>query len=141
MLASAAAAFVSRRKKFGGGPGTPGSYIFVALADSLNRFREVLPLPFEIGSQGIIESGGRVPARRLAYSSNCALHSSLSGIISMGWPRFPSTHRKTSRSSGQKLSERTAFPRQASPPSFVEGPAPTRFFAKGGTVRPSQRDY
>jgi hypothetical protein len=50
------------REKLGGGPGAPGSYVFVALADSLNRFREVLPLPFEVGSQGIIESGGRILA-------------------------------------------------------------------------------
>jgi hypothetical protein len=50
------------RKKFGGGPGGPGSYVFVALADSLNRFREVLALPFEVDSQGIGESGGGVLA-------------------------------------------------------------------------------
>jgi hypothetical protein len=50
------------REKFGGGPGTPGSYIFIALADSLDRFREVLPLPFEIGRKGIIESGSWVLA-------------------------------------------------------------------------------
>jgi len=50
------------REKFGGGPGAPGSYIFIALADSLNRFREVLSLPFEVSSQGIIEGGGRILA-------------------------------------------------------------------------------
>jgi hypothetical protein len=50
------------REKFGGGPCTPGSYIFIALADSVNRFREVLSLPFEVGSQGIIKSSGRVLA-------------------------------------------------------------------------------
>jgi hypothetical protein len=50
------------REKFGGGPGAPGFYIFVALADSFNRLREVLPLPFQIGREGVIESGGRVLA-------------------------------------------------------------------------------
>jgi len=50
------------REKFGGGPGAACSYIFVALADSLNRFREVLPLPFQIGRQGIIKSGRGVLA-------------------------------------------------------------------------------
>src|SRR5271165_7342138 len=50
------------REKPGGGPGTPGFDIFVALPDPLNRFREVLPLPFQIDSEGAIESGGRVLA-------------------------------------------------------------------------------
>ena len=34
------------REKLRGGFGASGLYIFVALADALNRFREVLSLPF-----------------------------------------------------------------------------------------------
>jgi hypothetical protein len=39
------------REKFGGGLGTAGFHIFVASTDSLDRFREVLSLPFQIGRQ------------------------------------------------------------------------------------------
>src|ERR1700731_2497215 len=53
------------REKLGGGPGAPGFYIFVALADSLDGFCEVLPLPFEVGSQRIIKSCSRVLATSL----------------------------------------------------------------------------
>jgi hypothetical protein len=50
------------REKFAGGSGATGLHIFGTLTYSLNCFREVLPLPLQIGSQGIIKSSGRILA-------------------------------------------------------------------------------
>jgi hypothetical protein len=85
------------REKLSGGPGTPGFYIFVALADSLDCFREVLPLPFQIGSQGIVKSGGRVLATPFGVLFQLRLTLRLESDHIHGWPQFPSTHRKTFR--------------------------------------------
>jgi hypothetical protein len=52
-------------EKLNRGAGASGSYILVAFADALDRFLEVLALPFEIGSQGLIERGGRILAMAL----------------------------------------------------------------------------
>src|SRR5271157_4349256 len=66
---SSATAVVSTRKvmlaaqageKLGGGSGTPGSYILVAVTDALNGFCEVLALPLQVGGQNIVEGRGRV---------------------------------------------------------------------------------
>ena len=47
-------------EKLPGGSGAPGSYILVAVADTLNGFREVLALPLKVGGQSVVESGGRI---------------------------------------------------------------------------------
>ena len=52
-------------KELGGGPGTSGFYVFVTLADAFYGFVEVLALPFQIGSQSLVERGGRILAMSL----------------------------------------------------------------------------
>src|SRR5271168_925957 len=82
------------REEFGGGPGARAFYIFVAFANSFHRFREVLLLPLQIGSQGIIKSGGRVLATPFGVLLQLCLALRLEWDHIQCWPRFPSTHRK-----------------------------------------------
>jgi hypothetical protein len=77
------------REKLGGGPGSSGFHIFVALADSLNRFREVLPLAFQIGRQGIVESGGWVLATPFGVLFQLRFTLRLEWDHIHGWPQFP----------------------------------------------------
>jgi hypothetical protein len=91
-------------EKLAGGPRTPGFYIFVAVADSLNRFREVLAFPFQIGSQGIIKGSSGVLHTPFGVLFQLRLALWLEWDHVDGWPQFPSTHRKTFRGQGQKLS-------------------------------------
>jgi len=49
-------------EKLSGGANASGSYILVAVADTFDRFLEVLALPFEIGRQGLIEGSSGVLA-------------------------------------------------------------------------------
>src|SRR5208282_4273963 len=76
------------REKFGGRLGASGFYIFVAMADSFDRFREVLPLPFEIRSQSIIKSGGRVLATPFGVLFQLRLTLRLEWDHIHGWRRF-----------------------------------------------------
>jgi hypothetical protein len=49
-------------EKLGGGSGTPGPHILIALTDALDGFCEVLTFPLKVGGQNIVEGGGRVLA-------------------------------------------------------------------------------
>src|SRR5271154_2456721 len=92
------------REKLSGGAGTPGSYIFVALAGSLNRFREVLPLPLQIGCESIIKSGGRILATPFGILFQLRLTLRLERDHIHGGSQYLSTNRKTFCGLGQKLS-------------------------------------
>src|ERR1700722_5469670 len=89
------------REKFGGRPGAPGFYILVALADSLDGFCKVLPLPFEVGSQRIIKSCSRVLATSLGVLFQLRLTLRLEWDHIHDRPQFPATHRRAFRGSGQ----------------------------------------
>jgi hypothetical protein len=52
-------------KEVSGWTGTPSSYVFMTLADTFNGFLEILALPFQIGSKGLIKCGGGVLATPL----------------------------------------------------------------------------
>jgi hypothetical protein len=52
-------------ERLSGGTGTSGGYILLAFVDALDRFLEILTLPLEIGSHGLVERGGRILAMAL----------------------------------------------------------------------------
>jgi len=90
-------------EKLGGGSGTPGFYILVAVTDALDGFREVLPLPLQIGGQSIVEGRSRVLAAPLGVLFQ------LRFTLRLEWDHIHSglitpVYRKGYGDSGQKVS-------------------------------------
>ena len=91
-------------KRLLGGLRAPGLHVVITLPDAVNGFLEVLPLPFQIFSQGVIEHGGGVLAVTLRVLLQLGLafrfdgyyiHDAFSvGVAeaSVNWP-YPMSHR------------------------------------------------